>query len=75
MLLRVRVGTSENRQDGIADELIDGSIELEYRIGGYGETLIEHFEYVFGVHPGGKICEVSNVGKQERDLRTLPTEL
>jgi len=75
VLLRIGIRTSKNRQHSVADELVDGSIELENRIRGYRKILVEHFQNIFSVHPGGKIGKVPNVGKQERDLGSLAAQL
>ena len=67
----LRLGVAEERQDGVADELVDRGAMLQRDLRHLGEVLVEQRGQLLRLQALGRGGEVLDVGEEDRELLAL----
>ena len=74
MLLRIRLGTAENRQNRISDVLVHGAAVGEDDGHQGAKILVEHFDDVVRFHVSREVGKAAHVGAKDSHLAALAAQ-
>jgi hypothetical protein len=67
-------GAPKDREDGVADELVDGALVLLDDLGHGGEVVVDDPHHLLGRQPLGECRETAEVGHQDGDRALVAAE-